>query len=104
FTWAIARIDEAEPAAWDAPDAAERVLAAAADPDAAPAFGTPAIDLHARRVARATRPGPVAVKPRVRPTAFRWAAGLVLVAGAAAAAIVTPVIVERVFTEPVPPE
>lgn len=105
FTWAIARIDEAEPSAWDAPDAAERVLAAAAaGADSAPAFREPAIDLHAHRIARATRPAPVSVKPHVRPTAFRWAAGLVLVAGAAAAAIVTPVIVERVFTEPVPAE
>ena len=103
FAWAIARMDAAEPEAWDSPEFADRALAAAmADSDGPVSERT--IDLDAHRAARTAAPARTAAgPPRVRQTALRWAAGLVLLAGAAAAAIVTPVIVERVFTEPAAP-
>ncbi len=98
FAWTLARIDQSEPAAWDSPAFAERALDALSVNPALESERT--IDLDAHREARAQRPQPLTAP--VRQTAWRWAAGLVLVAGAAAAAIVTPVVIERVFTEPAP--
>jgi len=102
FVWAIARMDAAEPLAWDTADFADRAFAAGMEDSGGPVFER-TIDLDAHRT-RAWMPAPSAARtPRVRQTALRWAAGLALLAGAAAAAIVTPVIVERVFTEPAAP-
>ncbi|NLG60790.1 MAG: hypothetical protein GX539_00985 [Candidatus Cloacimonetes bacterium] len=101
----LAQVDAMEPARWDSPEFAERALAAVAAGAAATAGDPPAepeatIDLVEHRALRARRAQPV--RSPARQTALRWAAGLVLVAGAAAAAIVTPAVIERVLTEPGP--
>ncbi len=110
FAWALHRLDEAEPPEWDTVvPAIERLYAplanagdddvhAPADADAAPSAdeAAPAPAPDARVLPLRARPAPA---PRPRRTAWRWAAGLVLLAGAAAAAIVTPVLIERVFTD-----
>lgn len=105
FAWAMHRLDEAEPPEWDiVVPAIERMYAPivpgsddkARSPAPRDAFPADAAPTDARVVPLRARPAPA---PRPRQTAWRWAAGLVLLAGAAAAAIVTPVLIERVFID-----
>lgn len=104
FAWALHRLDEAEPPEWDiVVPAIERMYAPiglAADDETPPAardaFPADVAPTDARVVPLRARPAPA---PRPRQTAWRWAAGLVLLAGAAAATIVTPVLIERVFID-----
>lgn len=87
FGWALQRMDTAEPPEWN-------TGLAAADGALAPQRAAPA---------EPSAPAMERSSARPRQTPLRWAAGLVLVAGAAAGAIMTPVIVDLVFTsEPAP--
>lgn len=90
FERLLDRLDAGEPAQWSAgQDMVDAIRARNENRTLMP-----------RSWAAVDVPAPVPSRPQ--PTAWRWAAGLILLSGVAAAAIVTPALIRRVSTDDAP--
>lgn len=106
FAGVLDEMDATEPARWDAgSDVFDAIRARNENlmsmPRSWSAVGAPQPDARPTRTARPRRPAPQPARA-ANSTAWRWAAGMVLVSGVAAAAIVTPALIRRVATNDAP--